>query len=251
MQGRPAGATRAGTGGWRCGVRTWCVEVEILVADHVQVACRSGLSGGGRSLDSFSCYDQTMSQPARRRATYEDLLRVEGSLVAEIVDGDLYTSSRPATPHALAASILGGEIMGPFHRGRGGPGGWWILDEPELHLGADVLVPDLAGWRRERVPRFPRVAAVEVAPDWVCEVVSPETARLDRSRKLPLYAREKVQHAWIIDPIARTIEVLRREGTGWFLAGTHGGDDRARLEPFDAIEIEVGALWGDPGAPSP
>src|SRR3989442_11524607 len=128
----------------------------------------------------------------RRRATYADLLEVPEHLVAEIIDGELITSPRPALPHALAASAMAADIGGPFGRPPGGrdvPGGWWILVEPELHLGGDVLVPDLAGWRRERVPTVPNAPAFELAPDWVCEVISPSTPRLDRARKRSVYAR--------------------------------------------------------------
>jgi Uma2 family endonuclease len=127
-----------------------------------------------------------MSDPAGRRATYDDLLAVPDGLVAEIIHGVLITQLRPAAPHALATSRLGIKLGGPFDLGNGGPGGWWILDEPELHLrGGHVLVPDLAGWRRERMPRLPiETAAFELPPDWVCEVLSPRTAATDRADKL-------------------------------------------------------------------
>jgi Uma2 family endonuclease len=192
-----------------------------------------------------------MGPPAKKPATYEDLVRVPEPLVAEIVDGELYASPRPAIPPALAASALGVEIGGPFQRGRGGPGGWWILDEPELHLGGDVVVPDLAGWRRDRLPTLPKEAAFELAPDWICEVLSPATARLDRARKLPAYARENFRHAWLIDPTARTVEVLALDQGSWKLVVACGDDDLVRLPPFDAIELDVLALWGEtrPSAP--
>jgi Uma2 family endonuclease len=184
-----------------------------------------------------------MASPAKRRATYDDLLRVPDQKVGEIVDGDLHVSPRPASRHALAASRLGAELGGPFDRGRGGPGGWWILDEPELHLGEDVLVPDLAGWRRERLPEFPDTAAFTLAPDWVCEVVSPSTEGLDRAKKMPVYARERVAHLWLVNPLARTLEVYRLTEGRWVLLGTHEGEARVRVEPFDAVELELGGLW--------
>jgi Uma2 family endonuclease len=192
-----------------------------------------------------------MASPVRKRATYDDLLQVPDNLVAEILDGELHTSPRPTAPHALATSVLGSELGPPFHRGRGGPGGWWILDEPELHMGADVLVPDLAGWRRERLPAIPDAAFFTLAPDWACEVLSPSTERLDRVRKLPVYARESVKHVWLVNPTARTLEVLRLEGGRWVVAATHGGDDPVRAEPFDAIELDMGALWGERPPASP
>jgi Uma2 family endonuclease len=189
-----------------------------------------------------------MSLSVRSPATYDDLLQVPDHLIAEILGGDLYASPRPALPHAHAASALAGDLHHPFGRGRGGPGGWWILFEPELHLSWDVFVPDLAGWRRDRLPRLPDTAAMALAPDWVCEILSPSTARLDRAVKMPLYAREGVRHLWLIDPAARTLEVFRLEGTNWLLVGVHAGESVVRVEPFAAIEIELAALWGEPPA---
>ena len=202
-----------------------------------------------------------MATPAEepRRATYEDLLAVPDHLVAEIVDGVLYASPRPAPPHALAASGLGYALMGPYHYGRGGGGGgpggggWWILHEPELHFtppcrrsegGAiEALVPDLAGWRRERMPRLPDTAAFPLAPDWICEVVSPSTAALDRVRKMAVYAREGVRHAWIVDPRARSLEVFRLEDERWLLAAAFEGARTVHAEPFDAEPLDLTLLW--------
>lgn len=188
-----------------------------------------------------------MASPARVRpgATYDDLLAVPDHLVGEIVDGDLYASPRPAAPHAVASSALGVEVGAPFQFGRGGPGGWWILDEPELHLGADVLVPDLAGWRRSRMPGKPSGAYFTLAPDWVCEVVSPGTERLDRTRKLAIYAREGVGYAWLVNPDIRTLDVYRLEAGRWVLLAVHGDDALVRGEPFDAVEIDLLHLWGE------
>ena len=183
--------------------------------------------------------------PATKRATYDDVLAAPEGKVAEIVDGVLHLSPRPALPHAGATSAIGGELMGPFQRGRGGPGGWLIVDEPELHLAADVVVPDLAGWRRERLAKLPNAAFVAVAPDWICEVLSPSTSRLDRVEKLPVYAREQVRHAWLVDPVARTHEILRLEGGRWVIIATHAGDASIRAEPFDAIELDLAVLWVD------
>jgi Uma2 family endonuclease len=169
---------------------------------------------------------------------------VPGHLVAEILDGELHTSPRPSVSHALATTGLGGDLIGPFDRGRGGPGGWWILVEPELHLSDDVVVPDLAGWRRARVPDLPRVAFLEIAPDWVCETLSPSTERFDRGKKLAIYAREGVAHVWLLNPIAETVEAYRLEHGRWLLLGTHVGDVAARIEPFEAVALELWRLWG-------
>jgi len=184
-----------------------------------------------------------MSEAASRRATYQDLLQVPDDLVAEIVDGELVVSPRPSGPHTTAASVLGMEIGGPFHRGRGGPGGWWIVYEPELHLGEDTLVPDLGGWRRERMPVYPDGPFVTLQPDWVCEVLSDRTRRLDRMRKMPIYAREGVAWIWIVDPLAETLEVFRLQAGAWMLVSSHVGSDDIRAEPFDAVPLALGALW--------
>ena len=180
---------------------------------------------------------------ARLRATYDELLKVPDHLVAEILDGELYVNPRPAPRHADASSGLGGALRGPFDRGRGGPGGWRILDEPELHLAADVIVPDLAGWRRERLPALPEQAYFDLAPDWVCEVLSPSTASMDRVKKLSIYAREQVRHVWLVDPLVRTIEVLRLENAHWTIAATFADLDIVRAEPFDALELDLSLLW--------
>jgi Uma2 family endonuclease len=182
---------------------------------------------------------------AVKRDAYEELLALPEWKVGEIVDGVLYVHPRPASPHAMAASAIVEELGPPFKRGRGGPGGWIILFEPELHLGADVLVPDLAGWRRERMPHTGNVPYFTLAPDWVCEVLSPSTRKLDRGKKLAIYGREGVRHAWLVDPIERTLEVLRREGSNWMIVATHQDDERVRAEPFDAIELELSVLWAD------
>jgi Uma2 family endonuclease len=186
-----------------------------------------------------------MGEPARKRANYADLFELLPHQVGEIIDGVLYAQPRPAIRHAKASSVLGGELEPTFGRGRGGPGGWVILDEPELHLGAepDILVPDLGGWRRERMPELPDTAFVTQPPDWVCEVLSPSTQKLDRSKKLPVYQRERVGHVWLVDPIARTLEIFRLDGESYRLVVTHADVERCRAEPFDAIELELGALW--------
>ena len=191
------------------------------------------------------CYARQDMEPALKKspATYEDLLRVPQHLVAEIINGDLHTNPRPAPRHADASSGLGGVLRNPFDRGRGGPGGWRILGEPELHLGADVLVPDLAGWRRERLPSLPSDAYFSVPPDWVCEVLSPSTASVDRVKKLAIYAREHVKHAWLVDPIARTLEVLRLEQGRWSIVSSFADFAVVRAEPFDAIDLDLSLIF--------
>jgi Uma2 family endonuclease len=186
-----------------------------------------------------------MGSPARKRATYEDVIAAPEHMVAELIDGKLVLQPRPALPHSAAASALQEELGPPFKRGRGGPGGWILLFEPELHLGEDVLVPDLAGWRRERMPALAPAAYTTVAPDWVCEILSPGTAKVDRIDKLPIYARDKVSHTWLVDPELKTLEVLRLENGHWTIVSTHTDDARVHAEPFEAIELELGLLWAD------
>jgi Uma2 family endonuclease len=192
-----------------------------------------------------------MSAPpsGRRPATYEDLLAVPETLVAEIIDGELYTSPRPAVPHAIATGGLSAGLVSAFDWGRDGPGGWWILVEPELHLAENVLVPDLAGWRRSRVPDLPRGASLDIAPDWVCETLSPATERIDRGKKQAIYAREGVAHLWLINPLIETLEAYRLDEHQWVLLTTHAGDAMVNVEPFDAVALELWRLWGK-SAPS-
>lgn len=182
-------------------------------------------------------------KPLKKGATYDDLREVPDHFVAEMFDGDLYATPRPALPHTRAASALGVELGGPFDRGRNGPGGWVILDEPELHFGNDVLVPDLAGWRRERVPALSADAYMTLAPDWICEVLSASTETLDRGKKLRVYARERVTHAWLLDPLRQTLEVLSLESGKWTVLDSYEGRLNVRAPPFAAIELELGALW--------
>jgi Uma2 family endonuclease len=187
--------------------------------------------------------------PNRRPATYDDILALPPGFTGQIVDGELHVSPRPANPHAQASSILGMDIGGAYQRGRGGPGGWWIVFEPEVHLGQDIVVPDLAGWRRSRMPSVPPAAFFVLAPDWVCEVLSPSTASFDRVKKMRVFAREGVRHAWFVDPGARTLEVYRlAEGgegrTGqWVLLSAHDETEVVRAEPFEEIEIALADLW--------
>jgi hypothetical protein len=179
----------------------------------------------------------------RKPATYADLEALPANLLGEIVGGELHVSPRPAAPHAVATSRLASRLIGPFDLGEGGPGGWLILFEPELHLEEDVLIPDLAGWRRTRLPEAPRTAAFTLPPDWVCEVLSPSTEALARGSKLSVYAREGVRHVWLVNPEVRTLEVLRLEGSRYLLLGVHTGEAHVRAEPFGELELALGLLW--------
>lgn len=184
-----------------------------------------------------------------KRATYEDVLNAPEHKVAEILDGELFLSPRPAPRHAVTSSRIGQVVGSAFDDGRGGAGGWWIIAEPELHFGEEIAVPDIAGWRRERLPAMPAEAYFTLAPDWVCEVLSPSTARLDRVRKLPLYARVGVVHAWLVDPLEQTLEVRLLKDGQWTIVGVCSGSDVVRIKPFEAVQIELARLWADQAAP--
>jgi Uma2 family endonuclease len=192
-----------------------------------------------------------MFEPKRRRATYQDVIDSPPHLLAEVIGGELHLSNRPSGLHTSVASTLGAELMLPFGRGRGGPGGWIILDEPELHLGPEIVVPDLAGWRRERLPAVENVAYFTLAPDWLCEVLSRSTEKVDRAKKLPIYATYGVRHLWLVNPIQRTLEVLRLHDGKWLTLAVHCDDAKVRAEPFDAIELDLADLWADLVAPTP
>ena len=185
-----------------------------------------------------------MPIPAERFATYADLSQVPDTMIAQIIHGQLIVLPRPAPKHALASSSLGDELVGPYQKGRNdGPGGWWILDEPELHLGMHILVPDLAGWRRERMPTLPETAFFTLPPDWVCEVLSPSTGQLDRVDKLPIYAEFGVSHAWLVDPEMQTLEVFALDHGRWRLECAFKSNDDVCAPPFQAISFSLGGLW--------
>ena len=185
-----------------------------------------------------------MTEPARKRATYEDVLAAPPNVVAEVLFGVLHTNPRPAVPHASAQGHFFRELSGPFDRGHGGPGGWIFLLEAELHLGEDIVVPDIAGWRRERAAPLTQAGAfVTLAPDWICEVLSPSTEAIDRSDKMDIYARERVSHAWLVDPIDRLLEAYELTGSRWTRLGGWRGEARVRVEPFAAVELDLAGLW--------
>ena len=180
---------------------------------------------------------------------YAELEALPEHLTGEIISGRLYAQPRPASRHTLAESSLGGELYGPYHRGRGGPGGWWILVEPEIHFIRDteVLVPDLAGWRRERMPRLPNDQRIEVVPDWVCEILSPSTAR-NRMTKMPVYAHYGVAYLWLVDPLAQTLEAFALREGRWTIIGLFQDQDVVSVEPFQEIALELAALWMESSA---
>jgi Uma2 family endonuclease len=176
---------------------------------------------------------------------YQQLCQLPPEQTGEIIAGRLYVQPRPAGPHAVSASTLGGELNGPFQRGKGGPGGWWILDEPEVHFVRDVevCVPDIAGWRRERLPKVPQSHRFEVVPDWICEVLSPSTAKIDRVEKMPLYARYGVAHLWLVHPLERTLEVFALRDGSWTVVGMFKDNDIVQIPPFEALALNLVDLW--------
>lgn len=192
-----------------------------------------------------------MAQDFIRPATYADLEAVPPHLVAEIIFGRLETHPRPVPKHATAHNSLSHELTGPFQKGRGGPGGWVFMTEPELHLGPHVVVPDLAGWRRERMPYLPSKAYIEIAPDWVCELMSPSTEKVDRGPKRRIYGTFGVGHLWYLDATAQLLEVFALRDKQWVLHETYENSDDVAAPPFDAVTISLSDLWPLADAPDP
>lgn len=184
-----------------------------------------------------------MADTHSRRATYQDILDLPEGVVGELIRGALHTQPRPHVSHMRASSVLGVRLGAHFDQGDGDPGDWVILDETELHFGEDVLVPELAGWRRERFPQAANDTFLTVAPDWVCEILSPSTAQKDRALKAEIYAREGVAHLWFVDPDAKTLEAYRLTGGKWLQIQVFKNDDLVVAEPFDALPFKLDALW--------
>ena len=190
----------------------------------------------GKALKKIKSFDEL----------YKELCDLPDNVVGEILKGELVVSPRPAFIHARASSSLGSKIFESYDEGNGGPGGWWILDEPELHFPDDVVVPDIAGWKRERLQDPSKMKVFEVSPDWVCEVLSPSTARQDKISKLQIYAENKVPHYWIVDPLNRVLEILILDGKTYKLAFVFGKDDDVKkAPPFEELEFNLGSLWAD------
>ena len=189
-----------------------------------------------------------MAEPAKRKAAYEDLFNIPENMTGEIINGELVVTPRPSRKHTSATSSLGYKIGPPYQFGEGGgPGGWVIIIEPEIGLGEDILVPDLAGWKVERYPEEEPHNWISVVPDWICEVLSPSSLKRDRMDKMPIYARHGVAYFWLIDPIARTLDVFRLENGRWVVSGLYVEDVKVRAEPFAEIEINLHDIWREAG----
>jgi len=190
-----------------------------------------------------------MSHAANRKSLYDAIEALPERVTGELIAGQLHTQPRPAGRHVGAASVLGMRLGGPYHLGTGGPGGWWILIEPEIHFLRDteVLVPDLAAWRRERMPELPADQRFEVVPDWVCEILSPATASKDRELKMPVYARYGVAHAWLVDPATRVLEAYTLRDGRWALEARFEAQQTVEAAPFEAARFRVEDLWRTPG----
>lgn len=184
-----------------------------------------------------------MSEPVRKKATYEDLDSIPEHSTGEIINGELIVTPKPSPRHSNAEGSVITRLMPPFRFGEGGPGGWIILLEVEIMLGEHLLVPDLSGWKRERFPGLPKENWISVPPDWVCEILSAGTARLDRVRKMPIYARFGVPYLWLIDPTEKSLEVFKLESGKWVMVAGFADNDTARAEPFNEIEINLADFW--------
>ena len=191
-----------------------------------------------------------------RRATYQDVLDAPAHRVAEIIDGALNLSPRPSPREARATMRLRGVLAG-FDEPQGGRNRdagreddgegpdrhWWIIREPELHLAEDIVVPDWVGWRRERMPELPETAYVTLRPDWVCEILSDSRRRLELSDKRTVYAREGVEHLWLVDLAARTLEAFELREGEWTRVASAKDDEQVSIRPFEAIKLSLGELW--------
>ncbi|MBF0226913.1 MAG: Uma2 family endonuclease [Desulfobacterales bacterium] len=193
---------------------------------------------GNDSLDITQQY-------LKKNATYEDLYKIPESMIGQIINNKLVVTPRPSYRHASVTSDLGAEIIPPYKFGRGGPGGWIILYEPEIKLGENIFVPDLAGWKKEKLLKLPATNYISISPDWICEVLSPSTEKTDRARKMPIYAQFGVSYFWIIDPIEKVLEIFKLSGNQWIVVGTYAEDDKVKPEPFQEIEIDLKNLWLD------
>jgi len=185
-----------------------------------------------------------MGELAKEKATYEDLYKIPDNLIGEIIDGELIVTPRPSRKHVVCATALGAAVTAPYQFGQGnGPGGWIFAIKPEIGLGEQILVPDLAGWKRERFPVEEDHNWISTVPDWVCEILSPSTFRTDKVKKMPVYAHHGVGHIWLIDPVAMTMDAFGLESGKWVLLGSFAENDKVRAEPFQEIEINLEALW--------
>lgn len=181
----------------------------------------------------------------KKNVSYDDLYSIPVNMIGEIIDGELLTQPRPSFRHSNVTTVLTYTIGGPFQWGKDGPGGWIFLFEPEICLGTDILVPDIAGWKKERLPKPPEKNFTTVRPDWVCEVMSAGTVRIDRIKKMPIYGRFGIPYIWLIDPLAKTLEVFRLDEGKWVLSSVHSDNDKIRAEPFQETEISLEHLWWD------
>ncbi len=184
-----------------------------------------------------------MPDLAFKPSSYEDIINLPENLVGEIINGQLETHPRPAPKHALAAGSMGAELVTAFQKGSDDSNGWWILPEPECHLDNHVLVPDIAGWRKKRLPVLPETAWFELVPDWVCEILSPSTSRIDRIVKMPVYAHLKVNYFWLVDPILRTLETYELHDEHWVLTGSFADNHTISIAPFTEHTFSLSVLW--------
>lgn len=190
-----------------------------------------------------------MAEPLRRPASWQDILDAPEGLKAEVIAGELLLHPRPRLEHGRSQAILSSHLSPPFDLGNGGPGGWWIVVEPDVLFGEhDIVSPDLAGWRRSTLPELPNEQPISTPPDWVCEVISPTSARRDRITKTSLYLTGGVSYYWLIDPELRSLEALRADGGRWTLLGAWTDGHHVAVPPFEAVELDVGSLFPPPPA---
>ncbi len=193
-------------------------------------------------------------EAAKTLLTYKDLLGLAEDVRAEILGGAMAMSPSALPRHSLAQRVLGSVIGGPFHdeHDAGGPGGWWIFPEVDVQLGVhDIVRPDLAGWRRERLQDPWDARPIRVVPDWICEIISPSNGSHDRVTKRALYARYGVSFYWLVDPHQCVLEALQLCDGKWLELGAWDASDAAGIQPFDAVTLELRRVFPPPSsAPS-
>lgn len=184
-----------------------------------------------------------MTKTVNKQASYQDIIDLPENMVGEIIHGRLEMRPKSATRYALASSSLSAELVSSFQQGQDGAGGWWIIDEPVCHLDSHVLVPDLVGWRRQRMPALPKTACFKTPPDWICEILSPTTTRIDRIVKMPIYAELGINYLWLIDPVLRTLEAYELHDGHWLLTGAHADNESIAIAPFAEHTFSLTDLW--------
>lgn len=184
----------------------------------------------------------------RLKATFEDLIRPGEDRSVEIIGGDVVEKTSPTMEHGASQGAVMGFLGRRFVRRPGGrwPGGWWIATEVDVEYEPHELYRhDTVGWRRDRVPERPRGRPIRIRPDWVCEILSPSNEKRDLVDKMRVLRASGVGHYWVVNPEEKILVVHRLEAQGYLVVLAASSGDTVRAEPFEAVELRVGVLFGD------